>query len=1066
MTVSAHTLEHFYYGHVLAQGKPQGELRLLAQSSGVRQEHFAEALSALRLPPAGSNGTLAFALARGKSANMPYLLVQSQVGAAGNVTCHYMIPTTRTIRALSGNVRALMALVEAEMPSFERTDATLPALTLLNVEPPSLSAQQDAMLALLGATGDRFDVIEALLAALIVNLPIAIKGAPLDLNERMHLIEGLFALLPPPARISITFSTHATPATHAAAQIKFYTDDAPTPNDALLYYWGAAKVEGVKPENEYARFIRSQLRLDTELVVQQTTALTPIASHRLGRGDKLAEALKYASFRLTIDNAVANAQPVAAEEVARVLGEDPTLSDELRIAYVRHLLAFIMATDDVENVDLMVVAQGKQSLESAILTQMNDLMNAGKSLRVYRALTRWLAHPAGFRGMYWVDLAQKAALAYAQSLVRPRDSKAMNYLLAQVREHMTLIEAKYIVPRLLEIALPLAASDPILAQTAIVLAATSLPLDAWQRFVGIKPLLDKLPRSLGRLIAYFNADVNTPAVPGLLAQAAFEFGNSWRSLVLIRLAEIALALGRHDVFDSAALIGLSQAAATSWGDQYDAVLRRVVYLFNDDAALAKLPEDSARALLQILLSRQAYSDLANELARHGRVLYPSGKQMEFAGFVRNLFATTTILPGSVPECLAALTAEGVKPLALSMAHFGVLAQHGWNPTMRQVGADLVSLLTNNRLLTESISSDLLLDLIRYHSDLRDMPNTIRASALLPINTSRRDDDGITPMLALYRILAWTPNAEGAAEVQKASLEYWRRFVRWSTDATARNAINQMGRIDEGILESLKATYFMRRMLSGENVADYAYALHTSANFLQDTGIAYIDRARLPLHNMLLGDLDSLNGGISDEDRRALAEGLIEIIRFSSALAEQHRAARPRENDADIQALLEGQGEAMSVLDIFRVMSGYFGRGRRVVPKLERMVDHHPLGDRTAPALLREVQTISRMLKNARLTFPYQGKVSVRAVEIIGEIESLWSDITLHERRELVADLAMDLQRIPDMILTITNRIDAKTLLEANSLTRKLDTNKQRPENTLEYYRFVAGYFRGRIRQTD
>ncbi len=1064
MAVSAHSLEHFYYGHILYDGKPQGELRLLAGSSGIRQEHFAEAVSALRVPPAGSNPTMAFALARGKTT--PYLLVQSQRGAAGNVICHYMMPTPKTLRALSGNLRALMSLIETPMPTFERTDATLPVLTLTHVEPPGMEAQQDAMIALLTATGDRFDVIEALLAALIQTTPIAIKGAPLDLDTRMGLIEGLLALLPPPARLSITFSAHVTPATVANAQIKYYTDDAPTPVDALLYQWGERKVEGVKSQNDYARYIRSQLRLDTGLVVQQTTALTPIAGYRLGRGDGLEDALKYASFRLTIDNAVANGQPIEVAEVARVLGEDPTLDDDNRIAYVRHLLAFIMATDDVEDADVLVVAQGKQVLETAILEQMNEMMTAGKSLRVYRALTRWLAHPAGFRGMYWIDLTQKAAMSYAQSLVRPRDSKAMNYFLAQVREHASLFEAKYIVPRLLEIALPLAASDPMLAQTAIVLAATSLPLDAWQRFVSIKPLLDKLPRSLGRLIAYFNAEVDAPAAPGLLAQAAFEFGTSWRSLILIRLAEIALSMGRTDIFDPAALTGLAQAAATSWGDQYDGVLRRVVYTFNQDATLQRLPDDSARALLQILLSRQAYADLANELARHGRVLFPSGKQIEFAAAIRNLFTNTPIVAGNVADCLAALAAEGVKPLPLSMAHFGVLAQHQWNPNFRQVGADLISLLTNNRLLVESLSTDLLLDLLKFHSDMHDMPNTIRVSALMPINTSRHDDDGIAPMIAMYRLLAWEPGTEGAAEVQKASLEYWRRFVRWSSDATARAAINQMTRVDEGILESLKATYFLRRMLSGENVADYSYALHTTANFLQDTGIAYADRARLPMHNMLIGDLDSLNGGISDDDRRALAEGLIEIIRFSSALADQHRAAHPRESDADIQQLLEGQGEALSVLDMLRVMSGYFGRGRRVIPKLEKLIDHHPLGDRTAPALLREVQTISRMLKNARLTFPVSGKITVRTIEIIGEIESLWSDVTLHERRELVADLAMDLQRIPDMVLNITNRVDAKTLLEANSLTRKLDTNKQRPENALEYYRFIAGYFRGRIRESD
>ncbi|MDX2161813.1 MAG: hypothetical protein SF162_10855 [bacterium] len=1061
MASTVYSLEHFYYGQVLIQGKPQGELRMLATSAGIKADHFAELVSAVRLPPAAGHPTLAWALGRGK--NTPFVLVQSQVGAQGGVICHYYVPPVEALRQLSGNLSALLSLVEPAMPSFERTDATLPLVQLRGVEPPGLVAQQDSMLELLGAASDRFEIVEALLAAVIVGVPVMIKGAPADLNQRIGMVQGLLTLLPHPARYSVTFSTHATPASTSGMQIRFVTDDTPTTPDMLVYTWGAREIQGKRVENEYARYIRSQLRLDTELVVKQTTALTPVAGWRLRRGESLSDALKYASYRLTIDNAVSDGLPIEAQDVARVLGEDPTLTDEQKIAYIRHLMAFIMATDEVENADLMVVAVGKPVLEPVIMEQLGELMNTGKALRVYRALTRWLAHPAGLRGMYWIDLAQKAALAYAQSLVRSRDSKAMNLFLAQVREATQLIEAKFIVSRLLEIALPLAASDPVLAQTTVVLAATALPLDQWQRFIALKPILNQLPRTVVRLVAYLNAEQNAALSPGLLAQAAGEFGAAWRSLILIRMAEIALAMGRLQVFDSPSLLALAQAAGTAAGEMYDSVLRRVVYHFSDDASLRELQDDAPRALLQILLSRQSYADLANELVRHGRVLFPSGKQLEYAQMVRNLFASTTILPGNVQDCMNALTAEGTKPLPLVMAYFGALQQHQWSPSLKDVTAELISLLNNHRLIVEGLPIDLLMELLRACSDMRDMPNTIRAALLMPMNAARRGEDGIVQMFTLYRSLTWEPNTEGAAEVKKAALENLRRFIRKSSDSAARTMINNVPRIDESLLEPLKATYVIRRMLGGENLADYAYALATTANFLQDTGSAYADKTRMPLLATITGDLDSMIGGVNDDERGQIADGMLDLIKLTSGLAQQHRNAHPRETDADIQALLDGAGEAQSVIDIFRVMSGYLGRGRRITPRMERLTESHPLGDRTAPALLREVQTMSHILKNALLTFPYSGKISVRASEIIAEIESLWGDITLHERRELVNDLASDLQRIPDMMLSITNRIDAKALIDQNNLTRKLDSNKQRPENTLELYRFVYAYFRNRIR---
>ncbi len=1066
MSVASYTLEHFYYGQVVRDGKPQGELRLLALSAGVKSEHFSEIVSAARILPVRGNPMLSVALVRGGK-QTPYVLVQSQVGDQGQVICHYIVLPVELLRGLGGNLTALNVLLEQKMPTFERTDSTLPKLTLPPYEPPSSSAQQDSMLKLMTATRDRMDVIEAMLASVIIGVPVLIKSAPADYAQRLGLVEGLLALLPHPARFGVTFALHVNNATIASAQVKFITDDTPIPENSLVYQWGALKAEGAKPENEYARFIRSQLRLDTELVVQQTNTLTPVAAWRIRRGENLADALKYASYRLTIDNAVTNALPIEAKEAARVLGEDPTLTDEMRLNYVRHLLAFIMATDEAENADLLVVVRGNAPLEQSILDQLGELAASGKSLRVYRALVRWLAHPSGFRGMYWIEMAHRAALTYAQSLVRTRDTKAMNLFLHQVREASNVIEARLIVPRLLEIALPLAASDPTLAQTAMVLGASSLPADHWQRFVSLKPLLAQLPRSLSRLIAYLNSEVTTPATPGLMAQAALEFGASWRALMLIRLAEMALHMGRLDAFDTQALAGLAQAAVTSWGEAHDGVLRHLVHQFSDDTALSRLSDDAPRYLLQILLSRRAYSELAAELNRHGRVLYPSGKQLEYAAMVRTLFAGTPILPGNVPEALSTLAAQGVRALPLVMAHFGALQQHQWSPALKPIANQLTALMLEHRLVTEAVPIDLLLELLRFHCSQQDVKSAVSVASLMAMPAARMGEQGIAPMTEMYRALQWNNNrdsqVEAAEEARKGGLENLRRFIRACDEATARIATNQLGTLGEPILEALKATYIVRRLLGGENIADYAYALHTTANFLQDTGSAFADRSRLPLLNTLIGDLDALSGGLSDADRKIIADSLLDIIKFIGGLAQQHRSNRPKDNDETIQSLLDARTPAQSVLDMFRVMSGYFGRGQRIFVKLERGIDNHPLGDRTATALLRELQIIARLLKNALLTFPFSGRISVEPAALNGEIESLWGDIPLHERRELVADLTLDLQRISEMILLITNKIEVKTLLESNGTTKKLDSQRQRPENTLEFYRFVHGYFRGRTR---
>ena len=46
-----YALEHFYYGQLTRDGKPEGDLQLLAQSPGVGADQIAEAIKVALLPP-------------------------------------------------------------------------------------------------------------------------------------------------------------------------------------------------------------------------------------------------------------------------------------------------------------------------------------------------------------------------------------------------------------------------------------------------------------------------------------------------------------------------------------------------------------------------------------------------------------------------------------------------------------------------------------------------------------------------------------------------------------------------------------------------------------------------------------------------------------------------------------------------------------------------------------------------------------------------------------------------------------------------------------------------------
>lgn len=1056
LSSAGYALEHFYYGQLFYQGKPHGELRLLASSPGVKTEHATEAMTEARLPPMLNVHNGSWALLRGKT--IPFMIAQAQIAQNGQAMRHVILVPVEVLRTLGGNLRVLSKLIDAKMPNYESVGHTIPLLTLPQASVPSLAAQESAMLSLMTATRDRMDSIETLLAAIIQGVQVVIVNAPDEPTPRISFIEGVLALLPPPARFGVTFATHTLQSTRVDAQIRFLHEGAAPPN-ALIFDWEKAELTGKKVEDEYSRFIKSQLRLDMSIVIQQTSAMTAVAGWRLKRGDTLSDALKYAAYRLKIDTAINNGQPIASTETAKILAEDPTLTDELRATYVKHLLAFALVLDEIEHADVLaVVARGQPDLERVIMRQMTDALGLGKADRVYRTLLRWLSNPLGFKGMYWIELAQKAAAAYAELLAKKGAPDALNAFLRHVQRSGAIIEAPSVIPRLIETSLPLAVQHQGLTETVFLMGAHTLTGTRWLKFASIKPLLARLPGSIGQLMEALTAENAASIPPGLMAQAAGSLGEDSKSLLVIRFAELALLANRRDALDNAALSALVTAALSSYGSTYDTILRTLVRTLSTDETLEALGMYGSRYLLQILLARRSYDELAAELLHQNRLLYPTDKMLSYATLLRGLFLETPFPADDTALALRTLNDKGLKPLPLAMAYFGALEQHQW--TLDPIAAELTALVFGNRMIIEAIQLELLMQLLQYHVRRRDSNFSVRVAQLIPVTAARKGEDGVPPMVELYKMLDWDDPVKGVA------MDSLRRFVRRCSDAAALESVSQFkAQLGDKIGEGLEAAYILKRMMGGESLADYAYSVHVTAQFLYDTGLTFADKSKLPSVPALLSDLDSLNGGLNDTERNLLSSAVVDMLKTLAVLASAHRAVRPKEIDEQIQALIEGKGSAQTIFDIFRVMGGYFARGRRLSARTDKLSGNHPLADRSAPILMREINQIARLLKNALRTFPPDiQKISINAEAVQGELESLWGDIALHERRALVRDLAIDMQRIPELTLMMTERADVKGLQDANNgLARKLDANRHRPENAMEFYRFIHGYFRSRVK---
>ncbi len=1046
-------LEHFYFGQLIRAGKPEGELRVLAATPGIKDEMGAEVAKQALIPPVKGVPDGSWALVRGKK--MPFILAQSQLGEAGQSIVHFILTPPEVLRVLGGNLAVLRQLIEQKMPDYDRVGAKLSRIALPQTGPPDKDAQIDHILELMTYTRNRPDVMENLLSAIVQGVQVIVQGAPRDLNSRVGFIQGLLALLPPPARFGVTFTTHSVPSTKVDAQIRFYDDDAP-PADTLVYNWPSTKLEGNQVEDAYSHFIISQLRLDAELVIQQTQALTAVAAWRIKRGDGLAEALSYGSYRLAVDNSVRNNLPVEVEDISRVLAEDPTLDDDLRVTYARHLLAFALALGDTQHADpISILLRQNPELEQSTLQQLGDALTDGKAELVYSTLSRWFANPMGPEGEAWVRLTHRSILMHMDELMKSDDLEAVNRFLEEIHSVNLSVEISGVVPKLVEMALPLSVRDKTLAQTTFLLAINYLDIALIQKILGAPKFLAQLPKSLARLIPYVNG--NDPSRPpaGLLAEVASAFGEQWKSLVLVRFAEAAMRSERKDLLDTSALAGLVQVALSPWGLQYDQVLLWIVNNLSTPESLQTLDDPGPLYLLQILLARGAYTELATGMINQARVLFPGDLQADYALMVQRLFGETPIPVNDIPAALNGIEKGGIKSLPLAMAYIGALEAQDWSPVLDQIASSVAINLNENRNILNVIHPTAMLSLLKFHVKREDVPGATRLASLFPEVAINQGTMGMAMMIRTYKMMDKDP------KLKIVSMELLRRYVRQSDSTVSRQAIVQFGReLGLPVRHALEATLSLKRLMGGVDFVDYADFIHVTAEFLQDTAMAYTDRNNLPSLGALANDMQSLTGGLTDEDRRQIAHNIMALGRAVVVLGEQYRAKTPRDIDKHIEGLLTGKADPKSGVDVLRAMGGYFAKGKRYRVKLDRATTH-PLGERSAPMLRDQVEIVNHLLRGIVQAFPPDQEIAISAQVIRDEVESMWGAISLHQQREIVRGLAIDLQRVAELAAHIAAHGDEKSLTDT-TIGRKLDTGKQQPKNTIEFYRYVQGYFKSQV----
>jgi hypothetical protein len=1044
-------LEHFYYGQLVQDGKPGGNPLLLAASAGVTPDVAAQAVGRVTLPPLIRSATGAWALVRGRSRQMPFLLVQSQQGGAGQVMAHYIIATPDVLRSYGGNLKALMTVVENEMPVYtEIRSDPLPPVQLPPGEPSPPDVQIDDILELMTTTRNRINLIEPLLAAIVEGVQLVVQGAPPELEQRIAFVEGLLALLPSSARFGVTFTTHSLPSTDIDTQIRFYSDDLP-PEDTVVFNWADGRVTGAELVNDYSRFVVSLLRLDASLIIERNTAMTAIAGWRLNLGDRLAAALSYASQRLRLDEALLNNQPVDKDEVARVLEEDPTLPTELRVLYARHLISFSLAMEDMSHAaPVATMLRANAELERSTLQQMSEALDEGQAWLIYDTLMSWISNPLGPEGTTWVDLTHRAALALVEELAQADDIDELNALLSQMQAAGPGVDLAHIAPRVIQAALPLAGADALLAENLFLLGIRYLHDSAFKRLLEDRNFRQQLSPQLNHVWAYITTDESHPPQPGLLAHAARGFGEQWEPAVLMRFAEIASSAGRVVLLDTPTLEALLQIALSPDSGRYAGRLLRIINTVSQ-ALLTELEPPGPRYLLQIRLALGDYFELGRQMIVQSAMLYAGERQDEYLKSIEQVFGQTPVSGADVSNMLQAIYSSGVKSVPFAVAAAGALKEQAGLPELDQIAEQVVNQLYEERRLMEVVPPGTILALLAYFSRRRDLNGMTFTAGLVPLSAIHQGTRDTRMLAEAYKRMDWDDDARRVAR------HMLRVYIRQIGDEAGQRAMVFFGKqLGDAVRRSLEVTRIFKAFMSQGNLFDYAHSVAVVVTFLRDTAAFYASNRELPKTGTLSNEMDALPGGLTGQDRRALARRVLAMGQAIVELGQAYRAARSRDEDQRIARLLHGQEDPRGALDVLYVMGGYFAEGRRSQVNMST-ASQQPLGDRSLQTLLDEVTAAADLLAPMVSAFPPGKPMRLSAADVIEEIESMWHGLENDDQRQVVRTLGVDFQRLASLVALIESEGDAKAM-ENSGLGKRIDSGRHRPHSALEFYRFIHGYY--------
>lgn len=1050
-------LDRFYFGNLIVGGsRSSAAAGIVARTPNVTPEQATECVQLAKLrPPLPAELTDdmpgALGLFRGGSQSADFIIAKAQRNDAGYPQIQFLLTPFAVLQQLGGNVLALRELGAMAMPSFSRMEPDLRPFEFHDVRPLSDDEQTQALMDLLLICDDSFANIEKMLASIVQGWPLAIVDSPGALNERLAFLQGLLSLLPAPARVGITFATHVNDFTTNQAQITFSTGTA-TPEKHVVYDWTAKKLLTSAPQDAYSHYIAAQLRLEPAHVVQETTRMARTAVWRAMQRENLSTALEWVSRRAALDLIVRDGQPADRQHVAAVLREDPTLPDDLRQVYIRHLLAFTLALKETSTADVIAAqCASYPSLAQGVSDQLTAAIASKQALQVYSLLERWILRVPECTVEQWQPLLHAAAKAHLTMLLDTRQNEAALTYLNILRQAPPTLHIQSIMTELVHNASQAARTNTDLARRIFLLAAEFMPSGDLFNLLSEERFIAALPMPLQTAIAHMQ-DSSPPAPPPthLLYNSAQVFGDGYRMLVLTRLVELAVMQQRADLIDTPSLQALLVVAQSRRSEQFQALIQHVVDDLSQLDIVRNLDTAGKRILIQLTLQARDYEHAIAMLEYYQNTVYGIDNLDDFTALVGELFRQVSLPVEEFNRALNYLENSKIRPGPRAMIYTSALINRQWQPDLDYAARQLTTILYNDYHLISVIGRAHVLNLLDYHAKPRNALDTLRVAAALIDNVIDLDIEGAVLITRMWPLVTWND------DVTSTALELLRRYVRGIPMRKAPEMISFLSEeLGAHIGKMLYATYVMRFIVQEADLLRFNDDVKLTAELLIDMATVYHADKDLPTIVRLRREVDMLTGGLNDQERAQVAENLLKLPAHIYDVGV--RRVRIRGKQPYYNQYVQGLKGPQNGLELLHFIGGHFGHKEAFPLDLNRNEMAHLFGTRSAAMLLRETNAVTALLDGLNRASEQLENTALDADILRTELDSLWDTLSLYNKRQIQESLARNCQYLSSVIAIIAQNGSERALGNTN-IGRQLETGKRQPQTTLDAMRWIHGYF--------